>query len=386
MPLLEPALSDVAIYVHWPFCQAKCPYCDFNSHVSASIDHEAWTREYLNEIDRLSDWVDARSVTSVFFGGGTPSLMQPRTVAAILSRIANRFRVAETCEITLEANPTSVEGNAFTGFAAAGVNRVSLGVQSLRDDDLRRLGRLHTAQEAVSALEVARKAFDRVSMDLIYARQDQTVTDWSGELGEALDLGTDHLSLYQLTIENGTAFGDRYAIGKLSGLPTDDTAAEMFDATQDLCNAAGMPAYEVSNHAEPGQESRHNLSYWRYDDYAGVGPGAHGRLTLDQTKVATYQTANPKLWLAGDKRTQSSVLSGLEQAEEALLMGLRLPDGVDTRKLGDYVVDERTLDDLSRDGYIQVKGSRISVPRAHWLVLNAIIERLALNLSAQTAA
>ncbi|HDR29144.1 radical SAM family heme chaperone HemW, partial [Rhodovulum sp.] len=275
------------LYVHWPFCLSKCPYCDFNSHVAASIDMGEWQRAYLSEIRRIGAETGPRTLTSVFFGGGTPSLMAPDLVAAILDTVRATWPCANDMEVTLEANPGSVEAGRFAGYRDAGVGRVSLGVQALNDADLGRLGRLHSAAEARAAFDIARNTFERVSFDLIYARQDQLLADWQAELGQALALGVDHLSLYQLTIEPGTAFGDRHARGGLRGLPDDDRAADMYLATQEICAAAGLPAYEVSNHARPGAESRHNLIYWRYGDYAGIGPGAHGRLTLDGRRWAT---------------------------------------------------------------------------------------------------
>ena len=279
--------AGFGVYVHWPFCQAKCPYCDFNSHVAASVDHDLWLEAYLAEIDAAAAMTGARDVRSVFFGGGTPSLMEPRVVGAVLDRVAARWRVSGQVEVTLEANPTSVEAARLAGYRTAGVNRVSLGVQALNDQDLRRLGRLHSAAEALTAVGVAREIFERVSFDLIYARQDQAVQDWEAELAQALALGPDHVSLYQLTIEDGTAFGDRHRRGRLPGLPDEDRAADLYDVTQSLTEAAGLPAYEVSNHARPGAEARHNLLYWESGDYAGIGPGAHGRLTLGGIRSAT---------------------------------------------------------------------------------------------------
>ena len=270
------------LYVHWPFCQAKCPYCDFNSHVVARIDQQAWLDAYICEIDRLSDQTSDKVLHSIFFGGGTPSLMEPFVVAGVIAHAQKRWRWRNDVEITLEANPTSVEAQRFLGYRAAGVNRVSMGVQSLRDADLRALGRLHSASEAAAAFKIARQTFEQVSFDLIYARQNQTLEDWRAELSEALDLAVDHLSLYQLTIEDGTAFGDRFSAGKLRGLPDDDRAADMYALTQELCAGAGLPAYEVSNHARAGAESVHNKVYWKCGDYAGIGPGAHGRHSLGE--------------------------------------------------------------------------------------------------------
>ena len=285
------------LYVHWPFCQAKCPYCDFNSHVAATIDQTRWLDAYLSEIKRVSSEVSDRVLTSIFFGGGTPSLMPPDTVGRVIEAARAAWPRANDLEITLEANPTSAEAGRFRGFRDAGVNRVSVGLQSLRDEDLKRLGRLHSAAEGRSAFLLAREVFPRVSFDLIYARQFQTLADWRAELTEALTLAADHLSLYQLTIEPGTAFGDRFARGRLSGLIDDDLGAEMYDLTQELCMANGLPAYEVSNHASDMAQSRHNLIYWRGGDYAGIGPGAHGRLTLGGIRHATETELSPIGWL-----------------------------------------------------------------------------------------
>ena len=319
------------LYIHWPFCQAKCPYCDFNSHVWNAVDQDDWTEAYLREIDRIAGETGDRILRSVFFGGGTPSLMEGRTVERILDRIRRNWRMTNDVEITLEANPTSVEAQRFAAYRQAGVTRVSLGLQALNDEDLRRLGRLHSAREGLAALEVARRIFDRVSFDLIYARQDQSIAAWQSELDRALSFEPDHLSLYQLTIERGTAFGDRLDRGKLDGLPDEDLGARLWDATQEATERAGLPAYEVSNHAKPGEESRHNLIYWQGGDYAGVGPGAHGRLTLDGRRWATDSATDPKIWLQASRSGSTenrSILSESEVFQEKLLMGLRLSDGI----------------------------------------------------------
>ncbi len=327
------------LYIHWPFCQAKCPYCDFNSHVAARIDQTAWQAAYLSEIDRVGAETSGRILRSVFFGGGTPSMMDPDVVNAILTKVRATWSCANDIEVTLEANPTSVEAGRFAGYRDAGVNRVSMGIQALNDPDLKALGRLHTATEAMAAFDVARSVFDRVSFDLIYARQGQSLDAWQAELGQALSMAIDHLSLYQLTIEDGTAFGDRYAAGKLRGLPDDDLAADMYAVTQEMCDAAGLPGYEVSNHAAAGLESRHNLIYWRYGDYAGVGPGAHGRLTLGGERLATEAPLAPGAWLAqvrdgGNGDLQRVPLTMAEQRAEFLLMGLRLSEGVSLDRFG----------------------------------------------------
>ena len=290
--------AGFGLYIHWPFCQAKCPYCDFNSHVVASIDQGTWEAAYLTEIARVGALTEGRVLRSVFFGGGTPSMMDPSLVDAILTKIRATWPIANDIEITLEANPTSVEAGRFAGYRDAGVNRVSMGIQALNDPDLKALGRLHSAAEAHSAFGIARDVFERVSFDLIYARQGQSVKDWEVELRQALSMSAGHLSLYQLTIEDGTAFGDRYAAGKLRDLPDDDVAADMFALTQEICEDAGMAGYEVSNHAKPGAESIHNQIYWQYGDYAGIGPGAHGRLTLDGQRAATTCPDAPTAWLA----------------------------------------------------------------------------------------
>ena len=371
------------LYLHWPFCQAKCPYCDFNSHVSRAIDQDRWRRAYLSEIDRHAALVPGRVLTSIFFGGGPPSLMQPDLVAAILDRIRQHWPQANDMEITLEANPGSVEAGRFRGYRAAGINRISMGVQALNDDDLRRLGRIHTVAEALAAFDIARSTFDRVSFDLIYARQGQSLEDWRAELSRALSLAVDHLSLYQLTIEDGTAFGDRYRAGKLRGLPDDDLSADLYALTQEMAGAAGFEAYEVSNLARPGAESRHNRVYWRYGDYIGIGPGAHGRLTLDGQRYATEAWRMPGKWLdtaeAGSAESLRDPLTGPEQASEYLLMGLRLTEGIDMaryRALAGQPLSDTTLQHLSDIGMIAVAGDRVGVTGTGRMVLNAIITEL----------
>ncbi|MFB9149113.1 radical SAM family heme chaperone HemW [Roseovarius ramblicola] len=371
------------LYVHWPFCQAKCPYCDFNSHVAQVIDHARWRDAYLREIAFYAGLVPNRVLGSIFFGGGTPSLMDPETVAAVIDAARAAWPVANDLEITLEANPTSVEAGRFAAYAHAGVNRVSLGVQALNDTDLRRLGRLHSAAEAMQAYEIARKFFDRTSFDLIYARQDQTLDAWRDELRRALDLAVDHLSLYQLTIEGGTAFGERYAAGKLRGLPNEDLAADMYEATQEICGAAGMAAYEVSNHARPGADSRHNRLYWRYGDYVGVGPGAHGRLTIGGQRHATEAWRAPGKWLnavaQGTGESLRDALSREEQATEHLLMGLRLSEGIDMARhaaLSGTPLDAGRLRHLEEIGMVEMAGTRLRVTGAGRPVLNAVLREL----------
>lgn len=370
------------LYVHWPFCQAKCPYCDFNSHVAAQIDQTRWRDAYLSEIKRISTLVPDRTLNTIFFGGGTPSLMQPEIVADVIDAARAAWPTANDMEITLEANPTSVEAGRFQGYRDAGVNRVSMGVQSLRDDDLRRLGRLHTVAEARAAFDIARNTFDRVSFDLIYARQDQTPEDWANELREALSMAVDHLSLYQLTIEAGTAFGDRYDRGLLRGLPDEDSAGDMYFLTQEICEAAGLPAYEVSNHARPGAESRHNTIYWRYGDYAGIGPGAHGRLTINGQRHATDTPLNPSDWLnrveLGWNSDENSVaLSRIDQAGEYLMMGLRLRDGISISRyeslLGGLLANTSQLEDL---GMVHRSGDVLRTTDSGRAILNAVIREL----------
>ena len=367
------------LYVHWPFCAAKCPYCDFNSHVTQRVDHSAWRDALVGEIHKVAAQTQGRILNSVFFGGGTPSLMEPATVGAILDATQTAWPTANDLEITLEANPTSVEADKFRDFRAAGVNRVSMGIQALNDDDLRALGRLHTSVEALAAFDIARATFDRVSFDLMYGRQKQSLTQWESELSRALALGLDHVSLYQLTIESGTAFGDRYAAGKLRGLPDEDLSADMYALTQDICAAHGLARYEVSNHAVDGAESRHNLVYWRYGDYAGIGPGAHGRLTIDGQKRATEQARMPKAWLDGVKRETSETLSGQDQAVEFLMMGLRLSEGVDLRRyenLGGHALSEDKIAHLRDLGLVQRTGHQLNVTNQGFTLLNAVLRTL----------
>ncbi|MFV2001756.1 MAG: radical SAM family heme chaperone HemW, partial [Paracoccaceae bacterium] len=321
------------LYIHWPFCQAKCPYCDFNSHVTAKIDQNRWNRAYISEIRRIGAQTEGRILNSVFFGGGTPSLMDVGLVNSIIKCVRATWASSNSFEVTLEANPTSVEAGRFAGYRDAGVNRLSLGIQALNDDDLRALGRLHSVAEARTAFDLARSCFERVSFDLIYARQNQSLEGWKSELDQALSIAADHLSLYQLSVEPGTAFGDRHAAGKLPGLPDEDAAADLYLLTQDMCGAAGLPAYEVSNHAAPGCESRHNMIYWRHGDYVGIGPGAHGRLTLNATRFATETPLTPVDWLQRVERDKNGenlrrALTPVEQGDEFLMMGLRLSEGI----------------------------------------------------------
>ncbi len=371
------------LYIHWPFCQAKCPYCDFNSHVVATIDQKAWETAYLSEVDRIGAQTQGRVLRSVFFGGGTPSMMDPATIDAILAKIRATWSCANDIEITLEANPTSVEAGRFAGYRDAGVNRVSMGIQALNDADLKRLGRLHSASEALAAFDVARNAFDRVSFDLIYARQGQDLADWKTELGSALSMAVDHLSLYQLTIEEGTAFGDRYAAGKLRDLPSEDTAADMYALTQDMCGAAGFGGYEISNHAPTGAESTHNLIYWRYGDYAGIGPGAHGRLTIDGQRYATQTPLAPMAWLQQVSRERHGeepreLLHFDTQRTEYLLMGMRLAEGVDLGRFG-FDQDDifiNNINELMESNLVRLSENRLRVTDHGRPLLNAVLRNL----------
>lgn len=351
------------VYVHWPFCAQKCPYCDFNSHVRfGGWDEPRFLAAYLRELDDVKSRVGRQEVYSVFFGGGTPSLMRPATVAAILDHIGKLWRIQSGAEITLEANPNSVDADRFAGYRAAGVNRVSIGVQSLRDEELKRLGRLHSVTEARTAIKIARRNFDRFSFDLIYARPGQTLNAWRTELSEALDTAGGHLSLYQLTIEPNTPYAELHARGRLV-VPDADAALDLYALTQDMTAAAGLPAYEISNHAAPGGESRHNLLYWRYGAYAGIGPGAHGRLVLpDGQRIATSTEKNPERWAerveaAGHGFTDETPLTLEEQADEMLLMGLRLTEGIDlqamARRFG-FAPAASEVADLERMGLIEI--------------------------------
>ena len=372
------------IYVHWPFCLAKCPYCDFNSHVRSSIDEARWRRALVGQVAAAARQVPGRRVDTIFFGGGTPSLMPPETVAAVIAAVRDGWPQAGDVEITLEANPTSVEAGRFRGFRDAGVNRVSMGIQALDEGDLRRLGRMHSVAEAIRAYEIARDTFERVSFDLIYARQGQTLDQWRAELGRALALAVDHLSLYQLTIEDGTRFGDMHARGRLRGLPDADLAADMFAVTQETCDAAGMGGYEISNHARPGAESRHNLIYWRYGDYAGIGPGAHGRLTVGGRRWAIESPRSPEAWLAaaeGDAAeiTIRSEVEPEDQGAEMLIMGLRLREGVDLARYARLTGRELPafrIAELSSLGLLELDGSRIFATESGRIVLNAVIKQL----------
>ena len=372
-----------ALYIHWPFCARKCPYCDFNSHVRESVDHAAWQHALIADMRHEAEIAGGEALESVFFGGGTPSLMPPALVEALLSEAERLWGFAPGIEITLEANPSSVEAERFAGLAAAGVNRVSLGLQALDDAALRFLGRLHDANEGLSALKTAQKRFNLVNADLIYARPGQSADEWRAELSRALDMGTGHLSLYQLTIEPGTRFATDVRLGAFAPMD-DDPAADLFALTRELTAAAGLPAYEISNHARPGEESRHNLAYWRYQDYAGVGPGAHGR----RGGRATVRHKKPENWLAavadyGHGIAEERPLGLCEQASEALLMGLRLSEGIDlallSRRFGipaGELIDSERLAFHGSLGLVRQEGSRVVVTDAGMPLLDALLGEL----------
>jgi putative oxygen-independent coproporphyrinogen III oxidase len=378
--------ASFGVYVHWPFCASKCPYCDFNSHVRAGgIDEARFLAAFLRELAHWSGLAPGRTVSSIFFGGGTPSLMSAATAGAILDAIGRHWRVEAGAEVTLEANPSSVEAARFRGYRAAGVNRVSLGVQSLEDAQLRALGRLHTAAEARAAIEVARATFDRFSFDLIYARPGQALETWRAELGEALALAGRHISLYQLTIEPGTPFADLHARGKLA-VPDGERARAFYELTQELTERRGLPAYEISNHAAPGEESRHNLLYWRYGEYAGVGPGAHGRVVVDGVRRATSATRNPEAWAAqveagGQGIAEATSLGRAEEADEALLMGLRLTEGIDLSRLAaltGLAPKPAAVAGLVAQGLVERLGpDRVRASAAGRIVLDQVVLRMA---------
>jgi putative oxygen-independent coproporphyrinogen III oxidase len=374
------------VYIHWPFCAAKCPYCDFNSHVRHQpVDQERFARAFAIELATMRDRTGPRTVTSVFLGGGTPSLMKPETVEAVLDAVARLWTVPEGIEITLEANPSSVEAGRFRGYRSAGVNRVSLGVQALNDPDLKFLGRLHNVSEALAAIALAREIFPRLSFDLIYARPNQTPDAWENELEEAIGHAADHLSLYQLTIEEGTPFHALHAAGKFA-IPAGDRAAELYRITQEVTAAHGLPAYEISNHARPGAESRHNLTYWRYGEYVGVGPGAHGRFLEHGRRVVTVAERMPETWLnlveaRGHGITGGELLSRSEEADEFLLMGLRLAEGIDLARyetLAGRALASDRLSILQDEGMVAPVGnSRVRATPAGMIVLDAVVADLA---------
>lgn len=375
--------TPLALYVHWPFCVSKCPYCDFNSHVRDSVDQAAWRAALLTDLAYEAGLTQGAPLGSIFFGGGTPSLMPPDTVAAIIQAAEQAWGFAPDIEITLEANPSSVEAARFADLAAAGVNRVSLGLQALDDTALKFLGRAHDVAEGLAALDTAQTNFARVSFDLIYARPDQSIAAWEGELARAIGFGTEHLSLYHLTIEPGTRFATDAAAGRLA-IPEADFGAELFEATRALTRAAGLPAYEISNHARPGAESRHNLTYWRYTDYVGIGPGAHGR----RGGVATVRHKKPENWMSALARNDHGAKSETPLAPdmrltEAVLMGLRLSEGIDLARVAalggcaiDKVVDQRAAGLLEAEGLIAREGTRLRATDSGMPVLNAVIATL----------
>ena len=379
--------ENLALYIHWPFCLSKCPYCDFNSHVRDQIDHDLWATALLRELDHYRALSGPRIITSVFFGGGTPSLMSPDTVARLLNQIARNWSVSENVEITLEANPTSVEAEKFAGFAAAGVNRLSLGIQALNDPDLKALGREHSVKEARAAIDLSQKYFKRASFDLIYARMGQTLADWESELQQALDMSQGHLSLYQLTIERGTAFYQAHEKGRII-LPSEDVSADMYDLTQQICASRNIPAYEVSNHAALGEESRHNLTYWTYGDYAGIGPGAHGRLTMDGELYALTQDRSPEKWLKnvtanGHATDQRESLTIQTKAEEMIMMGLRLNAGLEKENFKNRIgqklenfIDHNYLQRLLELDYMEMDGHHLRATAQGMPLLNGLLGRI----------
>ena len=383
-PLHDWRNGGFGVYVHWPFCLAKCPYCDFNSHVTRSVDHETWRTAMVAEARHMRALSGPRQADTVFFGGGTPSLMDPATVQAVIDAIDDLWGLAPGAEITLEANPTSVEAIRLQDFRAAGVNRVSMGIQALNDSDLKALGRMHSAAEALAAFDIARGVFDRVSFDLIYARMGQAPDAWAQELTQALAQGPDHLSLYQLTIEHGTRFGELHAMGRLH-VPEDEHATEMYQITQDLTDAAGLPAYEVSNHARPGAQSRHNLIYWRLGDYAGIGPGAHGRIT-DPGGItrATETVRGPATWLAAVAQTGHGIAANTpvpvkDRALEYMLMALRLSEGADLDRytaMAGQAVDPARIQALKRSGHLRECDGRIIATPDGRIVLNTVLAEL----------
>ncbi|WP_336056100.1 radical SAM family heme chaperone HemW [Nitratireductor sp. CH_MIT9313-5] len=374
------------VYVHWPFCAAKCPYCDFNSHVRHKpVDQARFAKAFAREIATMRERTGNRTVRSIFLGGGTPSLMKPATVGSILDAIAEQWHVPDGVEITLEANPTSVEADRFRGYRQVGVNRVSLGVQALKDRDLRFLGRMHSVDEALTAIRLARENFPRLSFDLIYARPGQRVEDWRRELEEAIGHAADHLSLYQLTIEEGTPFYALRAAGKLQ-IPDADSAADLYAATQEVTAAHGLPAYEISNHARPGSESQHNLIYWRYGEYVGVGPGAHGRFREGVRRTVTFTERSPEGWLdlverKGHGVTGGETLTRIEEADEFLLMGLRLVEGIDLVRYEQFTgrpLSPERVAVLRDEGLVEPVGnSRLRATPAGMVVLDAVVADLA---------
>ena len=378
--------QEFGVYLHWPFCLSKCPYCDFNSHVRhVAADQARYVRAFASEIAATAARVPGRTVSTIFFGGGTPSLMEPSTVGGILDAVSRHWTIAPNVEITLEANPTSVEATRFRGFRDAGVNRVSLGVQALDDAALNELGRLHTAQEALDAVAVARSIFQRYSFDMIYARPRQSVRQWSAELKQAIAQAAEHLSLYQLTIEPETPFFHLHKAGKIA-TPDDDLGRALYDATQEICDAAGLPAYEISNHARPGAECRHNLIYWRGHEYAGIGPGAHGRLNIGTRRHATETEKRPETWLMrveslGHGGTVDDRLTPVEEADEYLMMGLRTSEGISPQRyetLAGRALDPLRVSHLHSEGAVETTAEgRLRVTQSAFPLLDAVVADLA---------
>jgi oxygen-independent coproporphyrinogen-3 oxidase len=376
-------VAPFGLYIHWPFCLSKCPYCDFNSHVAERIDQAAWRDALLRELDEGADRTPGRTVTSVFFGGGTPSLMDPATTAALIERIGQRWSVDPNIEITLEANPGTVDAERFREIRAAGVNRLSMGLQALDDAQLKFLGRIHDSTQAIKAVELARAIFPRISFDLIYARPGQSLDSWRQELLRAIDMAADHLSLYQLTIEPGTAFHPMAARGDFI-MPDDDHAAALFDMTQEITEAAGLPSYEISNHARPGAECRHNLLYWQGDDFLGIGPGAHGRLTDAAGHTTTHRRHRaPEIWRGrvmktGEGTADSGVLSEEDRVTELVMMGLRLSEGLSLAKFPDLEarLNSKGLADMIADGFLERGDGFLRASPRGRLLLNSVIEKI----------
>ena len=376
--------DSIGLYIHWPFCLAKCPYCDFNSHVSDTVDHALWQERLIQELRSYAAMTGHKKLHSIFFGGGTPSLMMPSTIAALINTASTLFTFAPNIEITLEANPTSIENAKFADFRSAGINRVSIGIQALNDNDLSFLGRQHSAGEATDALKIADRHFDRFSFDLIYARPDQDLKSWEAELSEALKYAKGHISLYQLTIEQGTAFYTRHQRGDFQ-IPASDFAADLYETTLDITAKAGHSAYEVSNHAAAGQESQHNLTYWQYRDYIGIGPGAHGRISLNSGKNATRGHRAPDIWLKkvaehGHGSHPFEEISPAEQIDEIIMMGLRLAEPISFQRLErlghctiEDVLDFDKIKLLCHEGYLSTDGQSISATPAGWQRLNSML-------------
>ncbi len=381
------ATAQLAIYVHWPFCKFKCPYCDFNSHVREKTAHDAWEKAYLRELEYTRQLTGPREIVSVFFGGGTPSLMDPKVTQAVIEKINDLWGIPQGTEITLEANPTSSEREKFRAFRAAGVNRVSIGVQALDDAALKRLGRQHDVGEGMAAVEMAGQVFDRFSFDLIYAREGQTAAQWRQELSQALSMAGSHLSLYQLTIEEGTQYHTLFERGELT-IPDEDSAAAMYEITQEMTDKAGLSAYEISNHARVGDQSRHNLVYWRYGDYAGIGPGAHGRLTVAGRKIATRMHRAPEVWLERVEQSSHGAhpfeeIDNPSRGREMLMMGLRLSEGLRIadveRESGvgiDTLIDSNRAAQLVQGGFLEMAGGRITATSAGRQRLNGLLKYL----------